>query len=305
MLPADGIIENKWEKLNKDLPRVSFSDENRMRRQYRWPEADFEHRGKCPALDKSVSTYLNTKLGGGGKFKPRSLFPSENKAEKALEGVDKIMRCQQRIISHLSYMLAALKQALLADSQTSEEDIASLLGALVTSTCDMASLTTTALAKCVQERRHIYVDAMNLPDKSDREALLKVPMEGSELFGGKFNDIAKESSQLRRDAKEMASTMASTAGGSTRNPATAVKRRFPSAAQGQFKRFRNLAPHEERCLPPPGDSAWIPFMDTANKGGQQKPQQQQKPYQYQRGRQFSQRGRGSRAGRQPFPYNKQ
>ena len=308
-LPADGLLDNKWDKINKSLPRVSFSEENRMRKQYRWPESDFDRRGKCPNLDKSVSTYLNTRLGGTAKFKPRTLYPTETKAEKALESVDRVIRCQQRVVSHSSYLLAALRRALSPDSDTSEEDVASILGALATATCDMAALSTTALARCTHERRLIYLDALNLPDKSDRDTLLKVPMEGPELFGGKFNEVAKEASQLRRDAREMASTLSSTAGGSTQSGNAKRKADSMQPPGGQFKRFKNLAPHEERCLPPPGDKRWVPSHDTSDKKDQyqQKPRTGTQSYNYNSNQSYSNSNRGGKAPRgqkRPFRGNK-
>jgi len=237
-LPADGIIDMSWDKMNKSLPRVPFSDESRLRKQYRWPESDFDRLGKVPMVDKSVSTYLATKLGGSGKFKPRSLFSGEIRLDKTLQGVDHMMRAMQRMTSHLSYMLVALRGALAGDSQWSEEDIATLLGAMASATCDISGVAVNASARCTQERRQIYVDALNLPDRADRATMLKVPMGGAELFNGKFSQITQESSQLRRDAKEMAETLATTSDRESRE-----RKRKPESSQGQtqFKRFRRPA----------------------------------------------------------------
>ena len=264
-LPVEGIIDNRWEKVNKGLPKVPFSEVGRLRQQYRWPEEDFEKRGRVPDVDKSVSTYMATKLSGFSKFKPRTLFPAEHKAEKALASVDQILRSQQRVVSHASYFLVGLRQAMAAENkESSEEDIASLLGALATSLTDLSALSISASAKCVQERRAIFLDALNLPDKSDQNSLMKVPIQGTELFGGKFNEITKESSQLRRDAKEMAQTMVSTSsGGQFSTGPTKRKAKDPPAQQ--FKRFKNLAPQEEKPLPPPAERRWPPAAPNYNR----------------------------------------
>jgi hypothetical protein len=81
-----------------------------------------------------------------------------------------------------------------------------------------------------------------------------------ELFGGKFNNVAKESSPLRRNAREMAQTMV--------QPQHFGKKKAASASRslpGQFKRFHNLAPHEERYLSPPSPKVWQPHGAFVNK----------------------------------------
>ena len=242
-LPAEGVMDMKWGRVNKSLPKTPHPDESRMRRQYRWPDADFERMGRVPMVDKAVSTYMSTKVGGFGKFKPRTLYPTESKLDKSLQAVDHLMRSQQRVSSHMSYMLVALRKALAADSQASEEDISAILSSLAQANCDLATLAITASARCTAERRQLYVDALNLPDKADNMSLLKLPMGGHELFNGKFNEIAKESSQLRRDAREMAETMVSTSH-QQRSGKSADNKRKPAEALGAptFKRLKKNPP---------------------------------------------------------------
>jgi len=81
-----------------------------------------------------------------------------------------MMKSMQRMTSHLSYMLVALRGALAGDSDWSED---------ASATCDISGVAVNASARCTQERRQIYVDALNLPDKADRATMLKVPMGGS------------------------------------------------------------------------------------------------------------------------------
>lgn len=290
VLPVDGLIDNRWQRINESLPSLPSCEESRLRRQYRWSETDYSRRGFTPNVDKAVSTYLATKVNSSGRFRPRPLLPTEAKAEKTLFDLDRIMRSQQRVVSHSSYLLVALRQALTVDSTSSEEDVASLLGGLASAVCDMSLLAASATAKCVHERRLMYADALNLPDKADREALLKVPIEGPALFGDKFNEIAKESSQLRRDAREMAQTLVSTANQPSQklSGSGVNKRKFTPSAAGsasQFKKFKSLGPQGERRWDQQGPLPSAPSQNSIEKPHFQS--QGQQPF----------RGKGSKWGR--------
>ena len=208
MLPADGCITSVWQSLVDDgvgRKSISFPPfKRRHRDQYRWPAKDFTDFGKVPEVDGPVSTYIASGSRHSGPFAPRHLYPEEVCAEQSLREVDNSLRASHRVVSHSSYILSALSEALKPESSVSEDRILLLLGGLASAISDLGDLTVRASARCLKARREIYLKAMNLPDKRAKADLMKVNPVGSQLFGGQVEKITHESSTMIRDVRETA-----------------------------------------------------------------------------------------------------
>lgn len=77
-----------------------------------------------------------------------------------------------------------------------------LLGGLANAIVDIGDLSGRASARCVLARRNIHIDAMNTPDSSAKNELLKVHLEGDKLFSGKVQEITHKSSEMIRDVRK-------------------------------------------------------------------------------------------------------
>ena len=220
LLPADQIIKDSWNSIYPSANSATGSSRSvrfasykkRHREQYRWSEEDFREVGKVPELDGAVSTYLASGKNQKGVFTPRTLFPEEVTAEATLRDVDSSLRTSHRVVSHASFILAALSDKLQEQNTSPDSETGQLLSGLAACVCDFADLSVRASARCLKARRDIYLKAMNLPDARAKADLLKVSPLGDKLFGGQVERITHQSSELVRDIRETARNYATFSG---------------------------------------------------------------------------------------------
>ena len=258
-LPAEGIIINSWKDVSKSLPKlVSFKQRHRY--QYRWPDDDFNKFGKVPEVDPCVSTYINANKGFGGDKGPRDLYSSEKKLNSSLSAIDQSLRFQQRAVSHASFLLASLSKGLKGEVEVSDESVSQLLGGLANTIVDIADLSVRASARCVLSRRNIHIDALNIPDSSAKSELLKVPLEGDQMFGGKVQDITHKSSEMIRDVRETSKAYG-----------LSQKRSFDkvesSNKAGQEKKFKRLDSGSKQSHNKPGSGSSTYYNRSSGQDG--------------------------------------
>lgn len=105
-------------------------------------------------------------------------------------------------MSHASLILSALSKGLKGESEIPDDILPQLLGGLANAIVDIGDLSVRASARCVLARRNIHIDAMNIPDSSAKNELLKVPLEGDKLFSGKVQEITHKSLEMIRDVRQ-------------------------------------------------------------------------------------------------------
>lgn len=141
-------------------------------------------------------------------------------------------------MSYASLILSALSKGLKGESEIPDDILSQLLGGLANAIVDIGDLSGRASARCVLARRNIHIDAMNTPDSSAKNELLKVHLEGDNLFSGKVlnQEITHKSSEMIRDVRETSKAYGIQSSGQ--------KRPFPDKSDGgkasdrKFKRHR-------------------------------------------------------------------
>lgn len=98
-------------------------------------------------------------------------------------------------------ILSALSKGLKGESEIPEDILSQLLGGLANAIVDIGDLSVRASACCVLARRNIHIDATNIPDSSAKNELLKVPLEGDNLFSGKVQEVTHKSSEMIKDVR--------------------------------------------------------------------------------------------------------
>ena len=191
---------------------------------------------------------------------PRDLYSSEKKLNSSLSAIDQSLRFQQRAVSHASFLLASLSKGLKGEVEVSDESVSQLLGGLANTIVDIADLSVRASARCVLSRRNIHIDALNIPDSSAKSELLKVPLEGDQMFGGKVQDITHKSSEMIRDVRETSKAYG-----------LSQKRSFDkvesSNKAGQEKKFKRLDSGSKQSHNKPGSGSSTYYNRSSGQDG--------------------------------------
>ena len=210
VLPMETIIPHSWNMASKD-PSRCFSAP-RQKDLYKWPQSDFESYSSVPEVEDDVMTYITLGASKTGDHTPRRLTSREKSFEDALIRIDRVLRSQQRAISHSAYMLASLTKGLKTASTLTDEQMESHLAGIASAIHDIADTSVKASAKCVDTRRGLYLEALNLPTLQDKSKLKKLPANGNQLFGGMFGEYVHSAGDLIRDMSDSINSLASSSG---------------------------------------------------------------------------------------------
>ncbi|CAC5369878.1 unnamed protein product [Mytilus coruscus] len=88
------------------------------------------------------------------------------------------------------------------DVADSEDDRVEACSALVACFKSMADMTSRIIANSVINRRKIFLKNVDFSSKATSAKLLNLPLNGAQLFGGKYFDTLHSSAENIRDAKE-------------------------------------------------------------------------------------------------------
>ncbi|CAC5424143.1 unnamed protein product [Mytilus coruscus] len=110
--------------------------------------------------------------------------------------VDNSARTLLRSVSYGSLIASYI------DVADSEDDRVEACSALVACFKSMADMTSRIIANSVINRRKIFLKNVDFSSKATSAKLLNLPLNGAQLFGGKYFDTLHSSAENIRDAKE-------------------------------------------------------------------------------------------------------
>lgn len=204
-LPLEGTTVEVFKNVEKEAMSGRLKNRSvRLRddKAFMVSKKDFTEFCSPPRLDDNIEEGLSSTMGNKKKgFVDRKKFshslPSFHKEMDAeFKKVDNSARTLLRSVSYGSLIASYI------DVADSEEDRVEACSALVACFKSMADMTSRIVANSVINRRKIFLKNVDFTSKATSAKLLNLPLNGAQLFGGKYFDTLHSSAENIRDAKE-------------------------------------------------------------------------------------------------------
>lgn len=266
-LPLEGLCKDAFDKLAANgMSRIPLY-KSQTEQDFRVREDDYVRFLRAPKLDKA--TELRVRSDSQTLAKSQVVYPNpiDRRNDVEFYEIDKTARVGLATTSHLALLLASLQKRL--GSEVQDDSLLALLGYAINAT--MCSFDQLARVSCrsVIARRRIALNNMRLPDLKLKEDLMKIPLHGEDLFGGKFSEKTRDHAQILQDMKATCDKEGSFGKG--------LKRPGPRSGEGPKKRFQAATSSKPAAVPTgpkpsqerPGNPSW---SNRGQQGGRQQSQ---------------------------------
>ena len=199
-LPLEGVCKDSFDKLaangSSRIPMFRAQTE----RQFRASEEDYKRYLRAPKLDKAAELRIRSDSHNANGKNMYGNVDRRNDAE--FYEIDKTARVGMTVTNHLALLLAYLGKRVQGMEESDEsESLQAVLGHAVNAAVASFDQLSRVACRAVAARRKIAVSNMRLPDLKLKDDLMKLPLHGEDLFGGKFAELTRDHAQILQDMK--------------------------------------------------------------------------------------------------------
>ena len=197
-LPLEGVCKDSFDKLAANgtsrIPMFKAQTEH----DFRASEDDYKRYLRAPKLDKAAELRIRSDSHNtNGKFMYGNI---DRRNDAEFYEIDKTARVGMTVTNHLSLLLAFLDRKL-RSIEGMDESLLAIVGHAVNASVAGFDQHSRVACRAVVARRKIAISNMRLPDLKLKEDLLKLPLHGEDMFGGKFAELTRDHAQILQDMK--------------------------------------------------------------------------------------------------------
>jgi len=221
-------------------------------------------------MDKAAE--LRIRLDSKNNATGKSTFGNVDKRNDAeFYEIDKMARVGLSVNSHLTLLLAYLDKRLC--SAEVDDSVSAILHQAVNAAVAGFDQLARISCRAVVARRRIALSNVRLPDMKWKEDLMKIPLHGEDLFGGKFSEKTRAHAQILEDMKTTGEKEASWVKGGKR-PASNMTKGFEPSRKKQATGSNHSTPAftAAKSFATPSSKPASETWASRNSGGQSKPQ---------------------------------
>ncbi|KAJ8018157.1 Carbamoyl-phosphate synthase [ammonia], mitochondrial [Holothuria leucospilota] len=211
LMPVDVECEDRLKAASTSRKWTPFP--RKQTSEFRVDEREWNACFRTPPIPTGAVDHLRNAGAMDAKGRYRSA-PSK-KSEKALSGMDKAARAGMKFSSALLLVAEVLMKSFRQDvSRRDTGAVVNILGPLSRLIFDQFAR---IAVRSVQERRDLLLESLSWPTQDIKRRFLDLPLEGKDIFGGRFDEHLQTEVKRRKDLKKA----------DFRLPAASSRRRSP------------------------------------------------------------------------------
>ncbi|KAJ8019754.1 hypothetical protein HOLleu_41466 [Holothuria leucospilota] len=211
LLPVDVECENRLKAASTSRKWTPFP--RKQTSEFRVDERELNACFRTPPIPTGAVDHLRN--AGAMDAKGRYPLAPSKKSEKALSGMDKVARAGMKFSSALLLVAEVLMKSFHEDvSRRDTGAVVNILGPLSWLTFDQFAR---IAVRSVQEWRDLLLESLSWPTQDIQRRFLALPLEGKDIFGGRFHEHLQAEVKRCKDLKKA----------DFRLPAASSRRRSP------------------------------------------------------------------------------
>lgn len=196
LMPVDVECEDRLKAASTSRKWTPFP--RKQTSEFRVDEREWNACFRTPPIPTGAVDHLRNAGAMDAKGRYRSA-PSK-KSEKALSGMDKAARAGMKFSSALLLVAEVLMKSFRQDvSRRDTGAVVNILGPLSRLIFDQFAR---IAVRSVQERRDLLLESLSWPTQDIKRRFLDLPLEGKDIFGGRFDEHLQVEVKRRKDLKK-------------------------------------------------------------------------------------------------------